>query len=145
MLAGRGDLTFTSIPPREAGVVMPGDAMGCVVLDLDGDGPPDFACSTNDGPVRAFSSRRPGRSLAVRIAGPPGNPTGVGTRVTLLAPDGTRAVRVITAGTGYLSQSAPTAWFSRVEPGSRLEVRWPDGDTTEHAVAAGDGVQVVLR
>ena len=40
----------------------------------------------------------------------------------------------IDAGSGYLSQSAPVAFFADVEAGSVVQVVWPDGTSTRHGI-----------
>jgi hypothetical protein len=58
-------------------------------------------------------------------------------------------VRVIAAGSGYLSQSSACAFFAvpagGLPAGCRLRVRWPDGATTEQALPAGAGPLTVGR
>ncbi|MCA8977938.1 MAG: VCBS repeat-containing protein [Planctomycetes bacterium] len=54
---GDGRLGFTAIGADRSGIVMPEDGVDIAVLDLDGDGRPDFLCSTNAGPLRAFVAR----------------------------------------------------------------------------------------
>jgi len=143
LLRGRPGLQFDAVPAHASGIVMPEDSKGLCTLDLDGDASPDFLGAANDGPVRAFLARPPLPSLAVRLAGPDGNPTAVGARVQLMRPDTTRQVVEIVAGSGYLGQGEAAAFFTKVTPGSRIVVRWPDGHTTEHAAPAAG--PVVLR
>jgi hypothetical protein len=145
VLRGGPGLEFRTLPPLESGIAVRGDQKGLCVLDLDGDAAPDFVLATNDGPLHAFTSRRKGGELAVRLRGPAGNPTGIGARIELVGKDGSRQVRELAAGAGYLSQAAPCAFFAGVSPGATLRVRWPDGTTTEHAPQAGGGTQLVVR
>ena len=88
----------------------------------------------NDGEVLAFENRgsSTNRVLTVKLAGKPGNPTAVGSRVTLRLANGSRQTREIYAGGGYLSQSSSTLVFGLGSAGAvgtvgELEVRWPDG------------------
>ncbi|MBK8977287.1 MAG: VCBS repeat-containing protein [Planctomycetes bacterium] len=145
VLAGRGGLRFDVLSPDRAGVVMPEDATGLAVLDVDDDGAPDFACATNDGPLRLFRAQAGAPMLAVRLAGPPGNPTALGARLTITGPDGRRVVRELSGGSGYLAQSAPLAFFGPVARGSRLRVRWPDGAVTECELETAHGIVEVAR
>jgi enediyne biosynthesis protein E4 len=82
----------------------------------------------------------------VRLRGPSGNPAAFGARIELLA-NGVTATRVreITAGSGYLSQSSPVAWFTKVPAGAKLRVRWPDGASTEHALERTVGLHTISR
>jgi len=172
-LRGDGAGGFTPLRADASGVVIPGDAKALVLADLDEDGWPDALASQNDGPLHFLLRDAPpaGRVLAVRLAGPPGNPTGIGATITFThdatadgAAEGAGRSRdtappeadpstvapppqtvALTAGSGYRSQSAPVAWFGRT-PGhtGSLRVRWPDGGVSEHAVTA-DATALVLR
>ena len=144
-LRGRGDATFDAAPPLQSGIVMPEDQKALALADLDGDGAPEWLSAANDGFVRAFRASAPAAGLAVRLRGAPGNPDAVGARVTLMRPDGTRQVREVHAGSGYLAQSEPCAWFADVPDGCRLAVVWPDGARSEHAVTTRRGRLVVGR
>ena len=129
---------------------MPEDQKGLVLFDLFGSGVPDVVCSTNNGPVRSFVpggvwKTQPVPRLGVRLQGNPGNPTAVGARLTLRTPEGKQQRREITAGSGYLSQSEPTAWFANVPAGSKLVVRWPDGTTQEHVLDQTTGRVTIRR
>ncbi|NOZ40772.1 MAG: tetratricopeptide repeat protein [Planctomycetes bacterium] len=55
---GRGDGTFETLRPDQAGVVVPGDAMAVAAIDLDGDGWRDLCVATNNGPLRVFRHRK---------------------------------------------------------------------------------------
>lgn len=140
-LRGLGGMQFEAVPAHRSGIVMPEDAKALSLVDRDGSGGPDLVCTTNDGPVRTFIAATKG--LCVRLQGPPGNPTGIGARVALRTKDGEREVREIHAGSGYLAQSVPAAWFAAVPADASLHVRWPDGHTTEHAIDGRTGELVV--
>lgn len=151
-LRGRGGMQFDVVPPAESGIVMPEDGKALVVLDLDDNGAPDFLCATNDGPVRLFDNARPltgvgaRGALCVMLRGAAGNPTAIGARIEVLGADGAATgMQQITAGSGYLSQSSPAAWFGRVVAGSRLRVRWPDGAVVEHVLERNSGTVTVAR
>jgi hypothetical protein len=145
VLAGRGDLSFLPLSVADAGFVVPEDAQALAIADLDGNGAPDLLLTTNDGPVRAFRARRHGARLAVRLRGPAGNPTGVGATVTLTGPDGRVQHRTIGAGSGYLGQSAPVAFFAVGEGEHRVDVRWPDGTVSGQGWSDGGGSLTIGR
>ena len=97
---------------------------------------------------RVFLSPPEGASLeasvlAVRLRGDRGNPTAVGARVELIGAN--PRAQEIHAGSGYLSQSSPAAWFGKVNEGARVRVRWPDGETTEHALERTEGTVTLAR
>ena len=141
LLRGDGHGHFTAVPPAESGLIVPGDAKALAVLDLDGDGWPDFLVSRNNSTTLAFRNHgSPGRhALCVRLRGPAGNPTAVGARVTLELSDGSRQTAEIYAGSGYYSQSAAACFFGwpDASPPRRVLVRWPSGKSTAVSVPAG--------
>jgi hypothetical protein len=148
LLAGDGRGGFKPIEPSRSGLVVTGQGMGMATVDIDEDGRPDLAIATNDGP--AILLRNQGalgtRPLAVRLEGLPGNPVGVGARVTVISKSGAKRAGEVHAGSGYLSQSSPELFFgaARNDPPERIEVRWPTGETSTHPVEAGK-VRLVLR
>jgi hypothetical protein len=91
----------------------------------------------NDANVMAFENQGlvGRRAAAVRLHGRAGNPTGVGSKVTVIRSDGLRQTAEVQAGGGYLSQQSPPLWFGLGETAqiASIEVRWPDGKTTKHA------------
>ena len=140
LLRGDGAGNFTPVDLTESGLVVPGDAKGLAVVDLDRDGWPDFIVTRNAAPALAFRNRGvPGRRmLAVRLVGPPGNPTAVGACATLERADGTRQRFEVTAGGGFSSQSSATCFFAGgAAAARRLVVIWPDGRTTAQDAPAG--------
>ena len=149
MLRGDGQGHFSAVPPSESGLIVPGDAKALVVLDLNDDGWPDFLVSRNFNTTLAFRNtgavgRHP---LAVRLRGKPGNPTAIGAQVTLELADGAKQVAEICAGSGYTSQSSAACWFGHVaeNPPRFLQVRWPDGINTQHAVPLNAEKMVLSR
>jgi enediyne biosynthesis protein E4 len=142
LLRGDGLGGFTAIPPAESGLIVPGDAKALVTVDLQGDGWPDVIATRQQAMMRAFrnAGSTDGRPLAVRLRGRPGNPTAIGAKVTIILTDGRRQVAEVAAGSGYLSQSAPTLFFGAPadNPPKRIQVRWPSGMTTEHAPIPGE-------
>ena len=140
LLRGDGQGRFAVVPPLESGLVVPGDAKALVVVDLDGDGWPDFVLTRNRSTTLAYRNRPiPGRHfLRVSLRGAPGNPTSVGARVTLELADGTSQTAEVAAGSGYYSQSGPACFFGWPDatPPRRLRVTWPDGAGTARVLAA---------
>ena len=140
-LRGDGKGNFTAVPPAESGLVVPGDAKGLAVTDLDDDGWPDFVVSRNNDTTIAFRNQPvAGRHMvAVRLRGAAGNPTAVGARVWLEFTDGSTQMREIAAGGGWGSQSTARVFFGYTDDRvpARIRVRWPDGRETGQAFAAG--------
>lgn len=142
MLRGDGRGRFTAVPPAASGLVAPRDAKALVVLDLDGDGWPDFVVSRNNDAALAFRNRgAPGRrSVGIRLRGPAGNPTAVGARITVELADGSARSAEVYAGSGYYSQSTAACFFGYADanPPRLVRVRWPGGAATAHPFPAGE-------
>ncbi len=147
LLRGDGAGNLDPVWPAESGLVVAGDAKGLAWVDLDRDGRPDFVTTRNDRAPAAFLNDSGAAFLAVRLAGPPGNPTAIGARVTAVHEDGSTQTQEIYGGGGYLSQSAPELYFGSGGPAGRVvEVRigWTGGTTTNHAIEAG-ATRLTLR
>ncbi|HZZ17899.1 MAG TPA: FG-GAP-like repeat-containing protein [Opitutaceae bacterium] len=146
LLRGDGQGRFTAVPPDESGLVVPGDAKAVALADLGGDALPGFIVSRNNAPVLAFREHPGGRSaLHVRLRGLAGNPTAVGARVTLVLSDGTSESCVVTAGSGYASQSSASCFFEFAPElkAKAIHVAWPSGQQSDFA-AGGSAGQLTL-
>jgi hypothetical protein len=111
------------------------------VGDLDDDGALDLVQTRLSGPPRVWRGTADGtRAVRVVVRGPPGNPDGCGTVLTLSDAQGTRTGRVRTAG-GFQAANDPRVVFAFRSPG-RLLATLPDGSTRELEVA-GPGLLVV--
>jgi hypothetical protein len=136
LLLGSGDGSFEPVWPKESGLVVPGDAKSLSMTDFNGDGWPDLVVGVNNAEMLAFENTGyPNRRwLTVRLLGLPGNPTGIGARVTVQLEGGARRTAEVYAGGGYLSQSSSQLFFGLAATGAveRVEVRWPDGSLTQH-------------
>jgi hypothetical protein len=110
--------------------------------DLDNDGDLDIVTVPMFGPLSVYENRGArGNAIAVALRDARGNRFGIGARVVIALPDGSRQMRELQASGGYLSYDAPVAHFGlgdqdRVE---RIEVAWADGSTSrvEGPFAAG--------
>jgi hypothetical protein len=134
LLRGDGHGHFTPVPVADSGLLVPGDAKALAVLDLDGDGWPDFLVSRNNDTMLAFRNNGvPGhRPLRIALRGPVGNPTAAGARITVELADGSTQTSEVYAGSGYYSQSTAACFFGYPDsnPPKRIRVRWPSGVTT---------------
>jgi len=149
LLSGDGHGHFAAVPPAESGLLVSGDAKALVVLDLDGDGCLDFFVTRNQQTTLAFRNHSGAgrRSLRIALRGKPGNPTGIGARITAVQADGSTQVGEIYAGSGYRSQSSAAFFVGYVEgnPPRQIKVRWPSGETTEHAVESTSGKMTIAE
>jgi hypothetical protein len=135
-------LSYEAVPAVESGIVQPKDARGLMLLDMSSADPTDERSSgaylvfANNNALHSGVSRpvRMKPRLVVRLAGPAGNPNGFGAKVTLLREGKDPVVRELLAGDGYLTQSSPVLWFPLAASGT-LQVNWPDGEVSEHALA----------
>jgi hypothetical protein len=144
LLRGTGGGVLEPVAPAKSGLVVPGDATALTLCDLEGDGQPDLVVARNDDRLLAFrNGAEPGRFRAVRLAGPPGNPTGVGARVTVRRTSGRDTTAEIHAGSGYLAQSSPTLFFGDASTAVEARVSWPDGAVSIHPLGGADGARTM--
>jgi hypothetical protein len=86
------------------------------------------------------------RLFRVQLTGAPGNLDCVGAAVVVRF-DGNHPAQTaeVSAGGGYLSQSPPMLSFGCGESVPKsVEVRWPDGKITTHAIEQGQ-MQIAIR
>ena len=126
MLLGDGNGGFVPLWPTRSGLVVAGDAKALTTTDFNQDGRADFFITRNDDAVIAFQhnadeTKQHRRSLSVRLQGRAGNPTAVGARIVLVRADGTHPSVEMHAGSGYLSQSAPVAFFTDLDTNKAVE------------------------
>jgi hypothetical protein len=116
-------------------------ARGAVYGDFDNDGDLDVLVSTNNGPAKLFRNDGGNRSRFVRVKaiGRRSNRDGIGARVTVTLPGGTKLWQYVHTGSSYCSQSdtALTFGLGAVQGVESIEVEWPSGqvDRTGPVVA----------
>ena len=130
MLKGNGDGTFETMPPRDSGLYVGGDAKSLTTADLNADGRLDLVAGINNDNLKAFEqSDRSQKQLMIRLHGKDGNTFAAGARINVKFDNGTSRSVEAAAGDGYLSQSAPLINIGMPD-GIKvvdIEVRWPDG------------------
>ena len=75
--------------------------------------------------------------LRVRLAGPPGNPDGVGATLRLVFGSRMGAALEIHGGSGYWSQDSTVQVMGCPEAPTQIWIRWPGGKTTTSPIPAG--------
>ncbi|MCP5517290.1 MAG: VCBS repeat-containing protein [Verrucomicrobiales bacterium] len=130
LLRGDGRGGLSAVPVAESGIRIHGEQRGAALADFDGDGRTDLAVTQNAAATRLFrnTAARPG--LRVRLAGPPGNPEGVGAVLRLRARDVAGPARELHAGAGYWSQDSAVTVLARPAARDELWIRWPGGRET---------------
>ena len=125
-LEGRGSV-LVPISPKESGIVIPGDAKGAATLDLNNDARPDLLVAQNDNAFVSLANRSPRNWLTLRLVGANGTPA-IGARVIMSFADGRTSAHELSAGSGYLSQSAAevSIGLGGAAP-QRAEIHWPGG------------------
>ena len=141
LLLGDGQGGFTAATAQQSGICIPGEGRGVAMGDWTGDGRPGLIVTRTNENVLALAARAPsaGRAFAVKLTGAPGNPDAIGAKITLHLRDGTMQACELYAGSGYLSQSEPLAFFNYATGNApvTIEVAWPDGKQTSHPFKAG--------
>lgn len=147
VLLGLGDGQFRSVPVDESGVVIPEDATSVVMTDLRGNGVPEFLVATNDGVVKdvANTSSAATREKLLQVVFAVGSSSEVaGTQLVFESGDRRQACE-IHAGSGYLSQQPPMAFFAMPAGVSgTLRATFVDGREKEIAVGS-DQRRIVIE
>ena len=137
VLEGDGRGGFRAVPGQESGVAVYGEQRGCALGDYDGDGREDLVITQNGAQTKLYHNEGAKPGLRVHLAGPPGNPWGIGAELRLQFGSRLGPLREIHAGGGYWSQDSPVQVLGGPEPPTGLWVRWPGGKTMTVAIPSG--------
>ncbi len=135
LLRGDGRGGFTAVPGQESGLQVYGEQRGAAVCDYDGDGRVDLVVSQNGAETKLYHNSGAQPGLRVRLAGPPGNSTGLGAVLRAGSGGKLGPAREIHAGSGYWSQDSAVLVFAG--PVTQLEIRWPGGVKTVTELPSG--------
>jgi hypothetical protein len=136
-LRGDGSGKLRSMSGQESGVKVYGEQRGAAVGDFNEDGRVDLVVTQNGAPTRLFQNVTAKPGLRVRLAGPPGNPAGVGAVLRLKYGERWGAAREIHAGSGYWSQDSAVQIMGGTERPTQIVVRWPGGQSTITEIPSG--------
>lgn len=115
-------------------------ARGAAYGDIDNDGTPDIAITTNSGPAAVFLDRGvTNHGLRIKLVGTKSNRDGIGTRVILTAANGTQD-QTLWSGGSYLSSSELVLTFGlgSSKKADSIELSWPSGRVDQLSNVAAD-------
>jgi hypothetical protein len=141
-LRGDGSGGFRAVPGQESGVVVYGEQRGAAAADYDGDGRVDLVVTQNGAATKLFRNVNGRPGVRVRLAGPPGNPDGVGAVVRARRGGTLGPALPVLGGAGYWSQDSAVRILTGPGRPDSVWVRWPGG--REHSYALDAGVSEVV-
>lgn len=147
LFENNGDLTFTD-RTRKWGIRRPSFSTGAAYADLDNDG--DLDLIVNNINEKAFlynnhADRMGGNYLKVALDGPPKNPVGIGTEISIYYSGGRSQHRRQTTYRGYKSSVTSTVHFGmgRAAEVDSVRIVWPSGEVQMmHDVAVNQIVRI---
>ena len=141
MLRGDGRGGFVPVSVHQSQLLIMGDGKALAVYDGDEDGWPDLVATRNNSSALIFHNQRRegGNSFSVLLQGPRRNARGIGARIEVLMKNGGIQAAEVTAGGGYLSQSAARCFFgfSPENPPREIRVAWPSGQRSTQPWVSG--------
>jgi hypothetical protein len=127
LLYGDGTGGLQPVAGQRSGLIVYGEQRGAAYADFDGDGRLDLAVSENGAATRLFHNVGATPGIRVRVVGPAGNPTGIGTQMRLRYGEAAGPIREIQAGSGYWSQNGAVQVLGRAGEATAVWLRWPGG------------------
>lgn len=148
----QGDGSFKDVS-GSIGLDFLDDSRALAASDLDSDGDMDFILKSRNTPgirvirndLAVASDGTGNNSITVRLRGKQGNLDGVGSRVTVLS-EGSHATKVVSAGSGFLSQHSKALVFGigKANHADEIRIEWLSGkENVVSNVAANRCVDVI--
>ena len=108
-----------------------GSSRSAVSVDLNNSGRMDLIVGEYDGSPRVLRNLQPGQNhwIKVRLRGDQNNHFGIGSTVRVFRREGPPLMRMVSAGSNYLSQEDSTLTFGlgQADEVERIEIAWPGG------------------
>ena len=130
LLLGDGTGQFESVAPAISGLLVPWDGTSLTISDINQDQRPDFIVGVNSGKLRIFLNQIQSKSMAIRILDKSEGQNHIGAKVSVNFSDDSVQLHEVSAGGGYLSQSAPVVFIGKGANQHKVKsihIRWPDG------------------
>lgn len=137
LLKGDGKGNLTPVPGQESGIKVYGDQRGAAFSDYDNDGRLDLVVSQNGAETKLYRNIAAEPGLRVRLAGPEGNPDGVGAQIRLVSGSEYGPAREVHAGSGYWSQDSFIQVLAAPREPEQVSVLWPGGEKTLSDIPEG--------
>jgi enediyne biosynthesis protein E4 len=136
LLRGDGKGRLEPVPSAQSGIAIYGEGRGAAAADFDRDGRLDLAVAQNGAATRLFRNLSGTPGLRVELAGPAGNPRGIGAVVRSTVAGKSGPAQAVSSGGGYGSTGSATTLWHGPRP-QTITVRWPNGTETRAAVPNG--------
>jgi len=137
LLLGDGTGQFESVAPAISGLLVPRDGTSLTIGDLNQDHRPDFIVGVNSGKLRTFLNQTQSKSMAIRIFDRSEGRNHIGAKISVNFSDDSIQLHEVSAGGGYLSQSAPVVFIGEGTSQRKVKsihIRWPDGSIEKFKV-----------
>jgi enediyne biosynthesis protein E4 len=147
-----GDLTFTEVT-REWGFDRPSFSNGAAYGDLDNDGDLDYVVNNINEPASLYKNnlyaieKNANHYLRIKLKDKTGNPSGLGTKLTLFQKDKTVQYAEHSIHRGYVSTVEDFVHFGlgKVDGVDSLVVQWPDGNNQTIRDIKGNQVLILEK